>query len=126
MAQPERALRAAIERLLSGEELVDIPVDQRATLAAEAVWTWAGKQKDIQPYKGQPWSDDALRVVLQQAPTHENIYRLARAFGRGVGAVEKIYRWAAASDKVVKQKRPDDAFIHQIKRIAKEVGWEAF
>jgi hypothetical protein len=43
-----------------------------------------------------------------------------------VGAVEQIYRWAAASDKVVKQKRPDDAFIRQIKRIAKEVGWEAF
>ncbi len=84
------------------------------------------KQKAAEPNRGEAWSDDALRVVLQEAPTHANIVRLARAFGRGVGAVEQIYRWAATSDKEIRRKRPDHAFVAQIKRIAKEVGWEAF
>ncbi len=75
--------------------------------------------------KGKSWSDDELRLILQLPPTKENIMKLARAFKRGYGSIEQIYRWAAEDKKTVQQKRPNDAFIQQIKRIATEVGWRA-
>jgi len=126
LKKAENDLRDRIDAMLSNADFHELEAGRRASVAAEAVWQWLGKQEAEEPKRGQPWSDDALRVVLQMAPTHENIVRLARAFGRGVGAIEQIYRWAATPDKVVNQKRPDDAFIGQIKRISKEVGWEAF
>jgi hypothetical protein len=126
LKRPEYELRDRLVALLSDTDFSELDPARRASLAVEAVWHWLGKQSAEEPNRGRSWSDDALRVVLQMAPTHENIVRLALAFGRGVGAIEQIYRWAATPDKVVKQKRPDDAFIGQIKRIAKEVGWEAF
>ena len=122
----ENDLRDRVLAVLSDPDLTEIEASRRASVAAEAVWQWLGKQDSDEMNRGKPWDDNALRVVLQLAPTHKNIVRLALAFGRGVGAIEQIYRWAAPPDKVVKQKRPDDAFIRQIKRIAKEVGWEAF
>lgn len=75
--------------------------------------------------KGGSWSDAELRVILSDSPTAENCVKHAQAFNRGYGAVEQIYRWASTSDKEVKRKRPNDAFIAQIKRIAKEIGWRA-
>jgi hypothetical protein len=75
--------------------------------------------------KGQPWTDDELRVVLSDAPTKENCLKHARAFQRGYGAIEQTYRWAASTDAQVKRKRPNDHFIAQIKRVAKQLGWRA-
>ena len=75
--------------------------------------------------KGKSWTDDELRLILQLPPTKENIMKLARAFKRGYGSIEQIYRWAAEDKKTIQQKRPNDAFIQQIKRIATEVGWRA-
>ena len=75
--------------------------------------------------KGQPWTDDEIRAVLSDAPTKENCLKHARAFRRGYGAIEQIYRWAATPDAEVKRKRADDSFVAQIKRIAKQLGWRA-
>ena len=75
--------------------------------------------------KGSSWADDELRLVLQLPPTRENMMKLARAFKRGYGSIEQIYRWAAEDARSIQQKRPDDAFIQQIKRIASEIGWRA-
>ena len=75
--------------------------------------------------KGNPWTDDEIRLVLQHAPTKENISRLNRAFRRGSGSVEQIFRWVAKSNRHIRQKRPNDPFIQQIKRIASELGWRA-
>lgn len=75
--------------------------------------------------KGESWTDDELRVILSDAPTKDNCLKHARAFGRGYGSIEQIYRWAAASDATIRQKRPDDSFIQQIKRVAKQLGWRA-
>ena len=75
--------------------------------------------------KGGAWTDDELRAVLSDAPTKDNCLLHARAFNRGYGAIEQIYRWAATSDAVIKQKRPNDAFLLQIKRVAKQLGWRA-
>ncbi len=126
MSKADKYLRDRVIELLSDREVAAIEPSRRAALAAEAIWQWLAKKDWVEANRGKPWSDDALRVILQMAPTHENIVRLALAFGRSVGAIELIYRWAATPDKVVRLKRPDDAFIAQIKRIAKEVGWEAF
>ncbi len=75
--------------------------------------------------KGRPWTDAELRAILSDSPTAENCVKHAQAFSRGYGSVEQIYRWASTSDKEVKLKRPDDAFIAQIKRVSKEIGWRA-
>lgn len=75
--------------------------------------------------KHNPWADEELRVILSDAPTKENCLKHAKAFNRGYGAIEQIYRWAATSDKEIKHKRPNDAFIHQIKKVAKQLAWRA-
>ena len=74
---------------------------------------------------GNSWTDEELRVILKTAPTKENCILLARAFRRGYGSIEQIFRWAAEDQASVDEKRPNDSFIKQIKRIAKEVGWRA-
>ena len=76
-------------------------------------------------FKGKPWTDDELRVVLSDAPTKDNCLKHAKAFNRGYGSIEQIYRWAATTDKEIKRKRPDDAFVAQIKVVAKQLGWRA-
>lgn len=73
--------------------------------------------------KNKTWTDDELRVILSDAPTMENCMKHARAFKRGYGSIEQTHRWASSSREEIKRKRPDDAFVKQIKRIAKEVGW---
>ena len=74
--------------------------------------------------RGQPWTDEELRLVLRTAPTAQNCMLLARTFKRGYGSIEQIFRWAAERSSIDK-KRPDHAFVQQIKRIASEVGWRA-
>ena len=79
-----------------------------------------------QSNKGKPWTDDELKVVLSFAPTKENCLLLARAFKRGYGSVEQIFRWATTDTKTIMQgDRKEDSFILQIKRIYKEMGWRA-
>lgn len=75
--------------------------------------------------KGNSWTDEELRIILNTAPTKENCMLLARAFRRGYGSIEQIFRWAAEDQTTINNTRPDDTFIKQIKRIAKEVGWRA-
>ena len=72
--------------------------------------------------KGKPWTDDELRIILADTPSKYNCLKFAKLFKRGYGSIEQIYRWAATTDEAVRQKRPDDKYIQQIKRIAKELG----
>ena len=79
-----------------------------------------------QSNKGKSWTDDELKVVLSFAPTKENCLLLARAFKRGYGSIEQIFRWATIDMKTIKNSdRKDDAFVLQVKRIYKELGWRA-
>ena len=71
--------------------------------------------------KGKPWTDEELQIILQDAPTKANCLKYAILFKRGYGSIEQIYRWAATSDEEVQRKRPDDAFIKQIKQVSKEI-----
>lgn len=67
----------------------------------------------------------ANRKVYHHFPRQEKNVKHAKAFGRGYGALEQIYRWAATSDPEIKRLRPNDKFIAQIKRTAKQLGWRA-
>jgi hypothetical protein len=91
----------------------------------EAIREWELERGWAEDRRGKPWTDDELRVVLADAPTKENCLKHARGFARGYGAIEQIYRWAATPDAEIRQKRPDDAFIKQIKKVAKQLGWRA-
>lgn len=74
--------------------------------------------------KGKSWTDEELKVVFSFAPNKENILKVSKAFKRGYGSIEQIYRWAATPDKVIDEKgRQEDKFVLQIKRVAKECGW---
>jgi len=72
---------------------------------------------------GKPWSDAELAIILSDAPTKLNCEKYAKAFKRGSGSIEQIYRWAMTSKKDIKRKRGNAKFINQIKRIAKQVRW---
>lgn len=79
-----------------------------------------------QSNKGKSWTDDELRVILSFAPTKENCLLLAKAFKRGYGSIEQIFRWATTNMKMIKNSdRINDAFVLQVKRIYKELGWRA-
>jgi hypothetical protein len=94
-------------------------------LFTEAVREWELEKGCSENQKGEPWTDDELRAVLSDAPTKENCLKHARAFRRGYGSIEQIYRWAATPEPEIRRKRPDDTFIAQIKRVAKQLGWRA-
>ena len=109
--------REAVRSLLS-QGVAELSLDEKTAIVRQCL-------VDIQEYeafdesnKGNSWTDEELKVVLLHAPTKENCMLLARAFRRGYGSIEQIFRWAATSDPEVAAKRPDDAFVQQIKRVA--------
>lgn len=116
--------KAEINRILQ-TQVVGLAWDDKVSMVRQCVIDIDQQQGHDDSNKGQSWTDEELRVVLTLSPTKENCMKLARAFKRGYGSIEQIYRWAASSEDEIKAKRPDDAFIKQIKRIAKEVGWRA-
>jgi hypothetical protein len=107
-------LKSEVEELTWDEKVSAV---RRYLVEAEA------EQKFDMANKGDKWTDEELRMVLTSVPTKENCMRLAKAYKRGYGGIQQIYQWASAPAAVVKEKRPNDAFIKQIRCIAKEVGW---
>lgn len=103
----------------------DISPCEIRRIFTEAIREQEMKQGWNESSKGEPWTDDQLRLVLSAAPTKENCLKHARALGRGFGSIEQVYRWALSTDEAIKTKRPDDAFVAQIKRVAKQLGWRA-
>lgn len=72
--------------------------------------------------KGKAWTDEQLKIILSDAPTKSNCLKYARLFQRGYGSIEQIYRWSTTTQQDVDTVRPDDKFIAQIKKVAKELG----
>ncbi|MBI1894242.1 MAG: hypothetical protein HYS14_09045 [Candidatus Rokubacteria bacterium] len=116
--------RNAVRALLV-EQVADLSLDDKFAIFQQCCIAAQEAAGFDEGNKGKSWTDEELRVVLQQAPTKENCMLLARAFRRGYGSIEQIFRWAASTDDEVGAKRPDDAFIQQIKRIGRQVGWRA-
>lgn len=116
-------LKRAFRKILQSYQ--DIEVSEIRRVFAEAAREWEIEKGWREDRKGTAWSDDELRIVLSDAPTRENCLRYAKAFHRGYGAIEQVYRWAATPDREIARKRPNDEFIAQIKRVSKQLGWRA-
>ena len=116
--------REAVRRLLS-QQVSDLSLDDKIALLEQCVIEAQEGANLDESNKGKSWTDEELRVILKHAPTKENCMLLARSFRRGYGRIEQIFRWAATSGPEVEAKRPDHAFLQQIKRVAKQVGWRA-
>ena len=72
--------------------------------------------------KGKPWDDKDLVMILSNAPTKENCSKFAFLFEHGYGSIEQIYCWAATpSNKLEEKGRAEDAFVLQVKKIAKRL-----
>ncbi len=107
------------------QEVANLSWNEKISLAHKTILELDVESDYDQSNKGKPWADDELRLVLQMQPTKENMLQLAKAFKRGYGSIEQIYRWASADKQKIEETRSNDSFIHQIKRIAAEVGWRA-
>ena len=119
----EKGLREELRRVLDQSGNLDVNVVRQ--MVGQVVREWEIEQGWQETNKGAAWTDDELRVVLSDAPLKENCLKHARAFGRGYGSIEQIYRWASTSKEDIERKRPNDIFISQIKRVAKQLGWRA-
>lgn len=76
--------------------------------------------------KNTKWTDEEMKIVLSFAPSKDNCLKLAKAFKRGYGSVEQIFRWSTATkEEIINKGRENDAFVQQIKRVYKEIGWKA-
>jgi hypothetical protein len=120
----EREFRDAVRALLHADAET-LTSDQRTALMRLELVDYQREQGFPEPNKGKPWTDDQLRVVLSFAPTEENTVLLARAFGRGYGSIEQIFRWAGQSEKRIGEERGENAFIQQVLRIRKEIRWRS-
>lgn len=116
--------RTAIRELIE-QDVNGLSLDEKIAVMRQCLIEAQEQLERNESNKGKPWSDEELRLVLQHAPTKENCILLARAFCRGYGSIEQIFRWAASSKDEIESKRSDDAFVKQIKRIASEIGWRA-
>lgn len=72
--------------------------------------------------KRKKWTDEQLKIILSDAPSKQNCMKYAILFKRGYGSIEQIYRWSTTQDQDLSEKRKEDRFIRQIKRVAKELG----
>ena len=81
--------------------------------------------------KGQPYSDDEIRLILSLTPTAENAAKIAIVLGREPKAIELVYRKAMESQKDLLEHHPSSepgvprGFIEPLIRIRKELGWLA-
>ena len=116
--------REEVRNLLK-EQVGDLSLDDKQAIVQQCLIEQQEAGGFDESNKGKSWTDDELRVILQHAPTKENCMLLARAFRRGYGSIEQIFRWAASTNEEVAASRADDTFIRQIKQIARRVGWRA-
>ncbi len=72
--------------------------------------------------KGEKWTDEELKIILSDASTKQNCMKYAILFKRGYGSIEQIYRWSTTQDQELSDRRKEDSFIQQVKRVAKELG----
>lgn len=108
------------------EELDRLTIENKNKHIKDYIFEKEKNENYDQSNKGNPWTDDELRVILSFAPTKENCLLLAKAFKRGYGSIEQIFRWATTDLKTIKNsERKSDTFILQVKRIYKEMGWRA-
>ena len=108
------------------EKLDRLEIENKEKLLKDYLFEKEREENYDQSNKGNSWTDYELKVILSFAPTKENCLLLAKAFKRGYGSIEQIFRWATTDMKVIKNsERKDDSFVLQVKKIYKEMGWRA-
>jgi predicted secreted protein len=125
MLMKKKEFKEEIKKLLGNEISGLSSWEEKISYLRQIIIELDSKHEHEESNKGKSWTDDEIRLILQISPTKENILKLARAFKRGYGSIEQIYRWASEDKKTIQEKRPDDSFILQIKRVATEIGWRA-
>lgn len=125
MPSTEKEFRETITQILLAPKFREIDTSEKQRIINQTLVDVALKLGWNEDNGGNDWSDNELKIILSEAPTRLNCVRFAQAFKRGYGSIEQIYRWAATPDREIRRKRPEDAFIKQIKRVAKELGWRA-
>ena len=91
-----KEIKARFRAFIEEYQAID-PYELRR-IFSEAIREWEVDKGWDEARKGAQRTDDELRVILSDAPTKENCLKHPRAFNRGYGAIEQIYRWAATSD----------------------------
>ena len=105
-------------------DVAEMSLNQKIHYAKELLFQMEKDEKRNEQNKGKEWTDEELRLILSFSPSKQNCLLFAKAFSRGYGSIEQIYRWAATNEKSLTDKgRANDKFIMQIKRVAKETGW---
>src|SRR6266478_5591804 len=102
----KREFKQAVTKLLS-TAVDDLTLDERIAVLRRTVVEIERAAPVDDSNKGKPWSNAELRTILRSAPTMENCVGFAKAFRRGYGSIEQIYRWAAEDQRSIDDKRPD-------------------
>lgn len=115
------------ERLfdLLNEHIDGIKFDEKMKFISDNIIEFEKENEDLRDTsnKGTSWKDEELKIILTDAPTKYNCLKYAKLFKRGYGSIEQIYRWATTPTKNIPEERQKDAFIKQIKKVAKDIGF---
>ena len=110
---------------LLSENIDDMEFDEKMNFVSNIIIEFEKESKHLRDTsnKGKKWKDEELKIILTDTPTKYNCLKYAKIFKRGYGSIEQIYRWATTPIKDMSDERQNDAFIQQIKRVAKEIGF---
>ena len=110
---------------LLGGNIDDMEFDEKMNFVSNIIIEFEKESEYLRDTsnKGKKWKDEELKIILTDAPTKYNCLKYAKIFKRGYGSIEQIYRWATTPIKDMSDERQNDAFIQQIKRVAKEIGF---
>ena len=115
------------ERMLDllGGNIDDMEFDEKMNFVSNIIIEFEKESEHLRDTsnKGKKWKDEELKIILTDAPTKYNCLKYAKIFKRGYGSIEQIYRWATTPIKDILDERQNNAFIQQIKRVAKEIGF---
>ena len=110
---------------LLNKNIDDMRFDEKIDFVSNIIIEFEKENENLRDTsnKGKSWKDEELKIILTDAPTKYNCLKYAKLFKRGYGSIEQIYRWATTPIKEMSDERRNDAFIQQIKRVAKEIGF---
>jgi hypothetical protein len=78
---------------------------------------------EVATNNGREYTDDQLILVLSTAPTKANAVLLAPVLGRSPAGIEWIWRCASLSQNYVRRRWATNAFVAQVRRVAKSIEW---
>lgn len=110
---------------LLNENIDDMGFDEKMNFVANIIIEFERENEILRDTsnKGKSWKDEELKIILTDGATKYNCLKYAKLFKRGYGSIEQIYRWATTPIKDMSDERQNDAFIQQIKKVAKNVGF---